>query len=556
MARNRVINKGTDERVALFLRSYDQAEEKRLPFEPTWIEIARYIQPRINNFEADNLQGKKRTNYILDPSPEESLTTSSDGYQAYMFPRSASWFELGLEEEELEQIKANALWLERVTKMFYAELARSTFYEQGGLVVDNGLGIGTSTCYVEENEEKRCSEYLSLHPKEVYIARNRYGLVDTLFRRYQLDNRVILEEFADELGEALDAKTIEGMKGKPFSKEVVIHGTFPRAERWADGKFGSAGKPWASITVLEDSQVMLRESGFDEFPFAVWCCELNTDEDYGRSPAWKQLPNAKRLQVVVKSQSQAVQVGALSPQFYPEELADVLDLSPHGGVPYRDFSRKVLPIQTSTINLQHVEAIAQKIRNMLDDGFDVPFFLAFSRRPDTQITATEVFEIAGERAALMGTKIGRMETDFLDPTITLGLRNAARAGRLPPPPPQLRQKNATLKIKYIGPLAALQKRYHGQRNMYTTFQQAVPFFKLFPTSTAVVNATASVRKLLREGGYPAEGLNSEQETQAQLAAMAEQQQLSQAAELAQAAGKLPPEMLGQATGTAAAGAAR
>jgi len=537
----RVIKPETDKKVAEILKVHDQLVENRLPFEPTWIEIGKYEHPMISNFGPDDKQqGKKRTNYILDSSPILAIRRASEGYQSYMFPRSAPWFKFGLVQDELMKQKAHAIWLGQVETSMYAEMARSDFYQEGGKVIDNGLTIGTSAVFIEDNKEKSCSEYLSLHPKEVYIARDRYGLVDTMFRRFLITGRVILDMFSDTIKSVLKKEEIEKLEKNPHTKYPVIHAVFPRKDRLAD-LIDAKNFPWASVHILEDEQKMLQESGYPEFPFAVWAARLNTDEDYGRSSGWDALPDVKRLQQVVKAKLQAIQLGARSPAFYPQEMEGDLDLSPGGRVPYRDFARKVIPIQSSTINLQHVEAVAQQIRDVINDHFDVPFFLMFSQREKLQKTATEVAEIAGERAALMGTTVGRIETDFLDVVLQLSIRNAARGGRLTPPPPSLRRiPGVELKIKYIGPLANLQRRYHGQQNMTTTLAQAWPIFDRWPESIAVVNGPAAARKILTDGGMAPEAINDPAEEKKKVAEIQQAQANQANAAMLESVGKAAP----------------
>ncbi len=498
----------TDPQVAGWLRDHEQLVTKRLPYEPTMIEISQFIQPRLNNFRSDTDQGKKRTQYILDSHTQLALRRASEGYQSYMFPRSTPWFELELYPLDLMKSKENAVWIKKGRDTLLDELARSDFYQEGGAVVDNGLGIGTSTCYVEDSPAERCSQYLALHPKEVYIARNRFGVVDTLHRRFPMTNRQILEIFDKELrGGVLNKKEIEDLQQNLHREQPVIHITKPRTDRDAKG-IGPKDMPYASIHLLENSQKLLRESGFPEFPFAVWCCLLNTDEDYGRSPSWDALPDVKRLQKIVRNILRATEPGSY---FYPAELEAELDFRPEGRIPYRDFQRKIEVIQ-HTLDISHAMLVADQIRKVIDDHYDVPFFLLFSLREKLQKTATEVVEIAGERAALMGTKVGRIESDFLDKVIHLTILNAARAGRLPRPPAELRQtKNVELRINYIGPLASLQKRYHGQQSMTMTLAQAVPFMQVWPESKDVVNATDAVRGILTKGGFMPEAINDEQQ---------------------------------------------
>lgn len=531
MPSSRIIKKETDPNIAETLKAHDQLVEKRRPFEQVWIEIAQYLHPRINNFQDDNQQGKKRTNYILDSSPLRSVRVASDGYQAYMFPRSAPWFKFGFVQEQLTEKQDVKFFLRDCEKVIYSELARSPFYNEGGLVIDNGITIGTSTCYAEPNDAERCTNYLSLHPKEVYIARNKFGVVDTVHRRFLMTGRNILEAFQhDGIEDKLTKQTIERLEKNPYENNAVLHLVMPIADRLA-AKIAKVKKPWLSLYILEDEQIELRNAGYDEFPFMVWCCSLNTDEDYGRSPGWDALPDVKRLQKIVKDIMQGAESQARPSKFGPAELEDVADFSPGSYIPYRDFMRRIVPIET-TLNLQHAELLAQQIRAVINDHFDVPFFLMFSQREKLQKTATEVAEIAGERAALMGTRAGRIETDFLDTAIELAVRNAARAGRLPALPPTLRNlPQADFKITYIGPLATLQKRYHGQQNITTTFMQATPILELFREARFVINAKGAVRSLLTEGGMPPEGINEEDEVVKLEQAAAAAEQAQQTAEM-------------------------
>jgi hypothetical protein len=554
----RIINAATDPKIAALLKDHDQLVAKRLPYEPTMIEITQFIQPRLNNFRSDTDQGKKRTQNILDSSVQLALRRASEGYQSYMFPRSTPWFELELYPLELMSQQENAIWMKKARDYCLDELSRSDFYQEGGAVIDNGLGIGTSACYVEDSPQERCSQYLAMHPKEVYIARNRFGVVDTLHRRFPMTGRTILEQFDRELkgGGALTPKEIEDLEKNLHSEQPVIHITKPRTDRDAQN-IGPKDLPWASIYLLENSQKLLRESGYFDFPFAVWCCLLNTDEEYGRSPSWEALPDVKRLQKIVRNILRATEP---PPYFYPLEMDAELDLRPEGRNPYRDYQRKIEPIQTQ-INIQHAMLVADQIRKVIDDHYDVPFFLMFSMREKLQKTATEVVEIAGERAALMGTKVGRIESDFLDKVIQLTIRNSARAGRMPPPPLALRQqKDVELRINYIGPLATLQKRYHGQQNMTMTLAQAAPLLQAWPESGDVVNATASVRTILTKGGFPPEDINDEKAIKQIREKRAAEEQMIKTLAAMQAAGKAAPglsqapapgspmEKLGQAMG--------
>ncbi len=531
----RAIKESTDPQVAAWLEDHDQLVEKRLPYESTMIEISQFIQPRLNNFRSDVDQGKKRTQYILDTHAQLALRRASEGYQSYMFPRSTPWFELELYPLEQMKRKENAIWLKTVRDYVLDELARSDFYQEGGAVIDNGLGIGTSACYVEDSPAERCSQYLALHPKEVYIARNRFGVVDTLHRRFPMTNRQILETFEQELrgGGVLTPKELEELEKNLHREQPVIHITKPRKDRDAKG-IGPKDMPYASLYLLEDSQELLRESGYHEFPFAVWCCLLNTDEDYGRSPSWDALPDVKRLQKIARNILRATEPGSY---FYPAELEAELDFRPEGRIPYRDFQRKIEVIQHA-LEIGDAMQVADQIRKIIDDHYDVPFFLLFSLREKLQKTATEVVEIAGERAALMGTKVGRIESDFLDKAIHLTIVNAARAGRLPPPPLELRQtKNVELRINYVGPLASLQKRYHGQQSMTMTLAQAVPFMQVWPESKDVVNATNAVRGILTKGGFLPDAINDEQDVKKIRDQRAVEEQAIKALMALQAAGK-------------------
>ena len=177
----------------------------------------------------------------------------------------------------------------------------------------------------------------------------------------------------------------------------------------------------------------------------------------------------------------------------------------------------------------------QWVKERIEDHFLVDFFLMLQRSKDIVKTATEVMEMQAEKAAVLGTLIGRLQSEFLDPTIDLMFYNGVKAGRIPPPPVALLQwmvangeTAGNIKVEYIGPLAQAQKRFHVTQGVIQGLNSTLPYAQMKPEILDLYDWDEVIRAIAEAQGMPARLVLDEKAVAA--IRLARQQAMQQAAQ--------------------------
>lgn len=523
-------------------KQFGKLKDRRREYEDTWEEITSYVLPRRGDIDWDKGdRGEYGTEEIYDGTAQHALNLLADGLQGYLTSPSTTWFNIVFQDERLMKMKAARAWLQEVERVLYSVFQYSNFYETISEVFLDGGSIGTATMYIEENLPEQKVNFLSRHPKEIFVAENRYGKVDTVFRKFFLLNKEAFKYFGKE---NFDHKDQKRMEDDPYGEEIYFHAVFPREDR-EEQKLDADNKKFASYYWKEGGQNLLKKGGYDNLPYVVWRWKTSTEEEYGRSPAWDALSEIKRSQALGKTMTQAAHLAVEPPLNYPEEMQSVIQLKPRAMNPYSDPQRQVFPMDLGgnyPIGRDREEAIQQSIR----EHFRVDFFLLLSqmRQQNRNVTATEIIEAQGEKAAVLGAIIGRINTELLDPTFSAVFRIAQNAGWFPELPQQLQQfGGGGLRIEYLGPLAQAQRRYYQTQGVQLGLNQIVPLLQVAPNMRHLVNWKETFKHIMITAGMPEKLINDDETFEALVqmelkkAQQAEQMQMAQAgADVAQKVG--------------------
>ena len=225
-----------------------------------------------------------------------------------------------------------------------------------------------------------------------------------------------------------------------------------------------------------------------------------------------------------------------------EEMHDI-DLSPRG-ITYKPTKDSTLePVRTGEnypITLQELANYEQAVK----DWFYVDYFLALQEKQGN-MTATEVMELQGEKAATLSTFIVSLNK-FLSNVISRSFKLLMRAGRLPPPPMALAKSNTALKIDFTGPLAQNQKKYHQMGGTMQALGAIGPIMQMFPNAGDFIDGDELMKSTMEGMGMPQNIIREDDDVQkvreerikAQQEAAAQQQQMAMAQTLMQNANKL------------------
>jgi hypothetical protein len=112
------------------------------------------------------------------------------------------------------------------------------------------------------------------------------------------------------------------------------------------------------------------------------------------------------------------------------------------------------------LNLQHLLADIQDVRERIRGAFYADLFLMLANDQRSGITATEVAERHEEKLLMLGPVLERLHNELLSPMIDMTFDYASDAGILPEPPEELQGQE--LNIEFISTLAQAQRMVSAQ----------------------------------------------------------------------------------------------
>lgn len=469
----------------------------RKPYEAMWKDITDFVLPRRSFWDLDATPGQKPPQKIYDGAAIDALQTLSDGMQSGVVSAKLRWFRLTMQDRRLQNLPGVADWLEGLEDVLYAEFARSNFYEAISEFFLDAGSIGTAVMLVEDDVARRRILFSTRHVKECYIAESRTGMADTLYREFYMTNRQAQQTWDKKLS----PRRLEAAKLQPFGRGKFIHACFPRAER-DPGKIDQSNKVWASVYVDAEfnEDKTIEEGGFDAFPYLVWRWRKNSDEIYGRSPAADALYDVMRLNQVAKTSLQAGQLAVEPPLNVPDAMKGQERIVPRGFNYYTNPQELIFPInlgQNYAVGKDQEQEIKEQIRSI----FRTKIFLLMEQLQGGPYTATEIRERQGEKAAVLGATVDRLNSECLVPLIDRTYAICERNGLLPLPPESL-MSGGRIHIEFMGPLAQAQKQYHQSMGVQAGLQYIGGVGQMFPESLDNVDSDELMRIGMDSQGVP------------------------------------------------------
>jgi hypothetical protein len=189
-----------------------------------------------------------------------------------------------------------------------------------------------------------------------------------------------------------------------------------------------------------------------------------------------------------------------------------------------------------------------RVDSVIKEHFNINLYMML-QQAEGQMTAREVIERMGEKAAVLGYITGRYNTEVLQPLIMRTVNLLARAGRLPKPPQVILDAKTEVgfQIVFQGFLAQVQQRYYQTSGINASLAYIQAVGQIFgPDSLDNVDSDELMREGLESAGCPARIVRElpEVETRRQQRAQAlaqqqqQQQQMQAQQTLAQNADKL------------------
>ena len=524
-----------DKKAKNIIEKYNTLKAQRQTWEDHWQDIANYFLPRKSNITLKRTKGDKRHDQIYDGTATHALELLSASLNGMLTNTISPWFMLKYRSEAMNQDDEAKEWLESCAKVMVQVFQRSNFQQEIFELYHELLAFGTSAMFITD-DIKDDLRFKTIHISEIFITENEKGMVDCLVRKFKIKNKNIALMYPDA---QLPANLLTKIKNAPHDDTEIIHSV--HASDNPMGYENSKNMDFISCHVHEESGVILRESGFREFPYVVpRYLKSSSNEIYGRSPAMNALPDVKMLNTMSKTTIKAAQKQIDPPLMVPDDGFILPIRTVPGGLNfYRSGTReRIEPLQIGSNNPLGLNMEDQR-RKAIRENFFVDQLMTVGNQ---NMTATEVLQRTEEKMRLLGPVLGRLQSELLQPLITRSFNLLFKNNKLPPIPEELGDQD--IEIEYVSPLAKAQKTQELSSVMrgieiFGSMQNIAPVFDYIDIDGLV----SHIQEVL---GLPAKIMRSKAEVQQmqqqkQQAEM-EQMQLQQAQQVAESAGKVAPAL--------------
>lgn len=433
-------------------KRFEKMSGARHNWEEHWADCAQYALPQKDDVYdwLYKVAGEKKNLRLYDSSAQHYNELLASALHSMLTNPSTLWFDLTTGDPKLDREPRVRGYLQKVVRKAHRILNNSNFQTEIHEVFLDLGGFGTASMRIEEDDET----FLKFHSRpifELHVAENYKGEVDTVFTIYKMSVRQAFQKY----DEKSFGKEADKLKRDMDQQIEIIHAVLPRenVDSRKSKKFAK-NKPYASIHVMKDKDIVLRESGFDTFPYVVPRWIKTSGEVYGRSPTMKALPDIKMINQIMKTTIRAAQKAVDPPLMVPDDgYLGRVKTTPGGLNPYRAGTQDLIrPIDTGAnpgIGIDIMEDIRTRIRQSY-------YIDQLQLREGPQMTATEVNARVDDQLRLLGPILGRLHFELLQPLIARVIQIMIDKGLMPEEAPE-ELDDVDPQIVYSSQIARAQK---------------------------------------------------------------------------------------------------
>lgn len=512
--------------VKLILRTWEDLKTLRYQREGEWQDIADYFMPR-KGFMVTPQQYELTRRRVTSSIGPRSLSKSAALLIGYLVDPSRPFVGPNVDRGLAQAGRATGLdaasidYLDTVQWAMFDRmmLPQSGFMSAVSRLAVELMGFGTGILWTGRKRGFG-PRYQHRPLRSCWMAENEDGEIDTLFFRYLLPAWRAADRYP-ELLKNDSLKAIAGDETRCHQQVAILHAVQPRREG-ARGRY-SGGKPFGSCTLAIDQKMILEESGYDTFPYAVPRLNVEEGSVYGTGLAWYALPNIKVINALQQGTELAVALRNNPVLMKPARMfGKPLDRRPgavnnydQAGLGFssaRDAIQKLDLAGDANIGVEYMRGLANEV--------DEIFYIDWMRPNDgVQKTAEEIRDTRDLRVRAMTALIPAVDRDLIGVAADRTLAAMVEENQLPVPPPALR--GAHVDWDYKGPLALLQLRGQAEavEKLFAVTSQAIG---LDPAAGLVLMVSEGLRAVGESLGVPLGTLRSRSDEAEKRAAMQQQ----------------------------------
>lgn len=517
------------------LRDQERLESERAPWESAWREIDDRFPNGAGGFNRLS-PGAIRGQRNYDSTHITALERFAAAGVAITTPEQSDYIQPKFLDEDLAKLPEVKLWCEYAGRRLYA--IRHANHTGFGIAVNEDwdqLGrYGTSPMWQEAMSTGMV--YRTLHLSETWLDVDFVGRVNRVHRKFERSARQLADMFGIE---ALTEKMRKCLEpgGKPDEKFEVLHVVAPNTN-WDTERMDFRRFPISSRYLACDGKVYLRRGGYFTMPISVSRHMTSAGEIYGRSPAFKVMPNIQGVNTMkhttLRAAHKAVdpallfaddygatslvtKPGGLNPGFVSESGRPMVARMPGGenGIP---FAIEMIQDEQATVRTAFLEE-----------------FYATLTDPNSRMTTTEVLERIAKQGVLVRPFASRYATEKQHPMTQRDLDLALRAGQIDDFPEVVKEAGAWPVIDYENPLAQMARAEAVQKDL-RGIEAITPLVNFDQEVLDVVDTDQLARVTLEDIGVRRSVIRSPEDIAARRAKREETKQAAIDAELLAATG--------------------
>lgn len=441
------------------IRIYDRMKSDRGMLEAYWQDINYYSLPRKAYINKVRNLGDRLPVDIYDSTAIVALSYFAAGMQAYMSSPQTKWFSLGLDNIELvKKSKSVRTWLKDSEDVLYNIINDSNWYQEDVEGYTALGGIGTDVLYAAADVVDTV-RFESLEIQTVLVEVNSVGRANQAYREYEFNCEQAVEMFGTKVDQKVTKCLADGDYTSKFKYLMVVR---PR-EIFHPGKKDKLNMPFEALWIERETKATVKEGGFKKFPFLVSRFTKGGTSAYGYSPIMNVFSDIKMINSMEKVNILGAQLSVLPPREIPDDaFMKPYNFNP-GGTNIRNpgFDKEHIRAIEGKTNVPLGIEYVQTKQRVIQQALFNDLFLMFESLGGNK-TATEVSILNNQRMQMLGSAIGNIMREKLNPMIELVFNIASESGKLPPLPAELfptkqKPQGENYNIQYISPLARAQQ---------------------------------------------------------------------------------------------------
>lgn len=473
-----------------------------------------------------------RSTKVFDDTPAWAAGRFAAALLGMMMNPTQKWLEFQLETGNEDMSEEAQMWLQELRDkvLFSLQTPEVGFYDaMHEHMLDYGI-FGEAIMLIDRHPKTGMPRFTPYPLEQTYLGTSTSRKPDTVFRRYQMEAQTVVDTFGKE---NTPKKVLQALEAKDYTCEfVIIHAVFPREHGVAGGV--ATEKPFASVYYLEETKELIREGGFDFFPFSSPRFMVFASETHGQGPGTMSLANVKALNTIVRTLLRSDQRKA-APAYLAQRRGWVrpLNLNPDHINYYDGFEldKALIPLGTEgdpQAGKDWVEMYREQVVRA--------FYLDRLNAPDKRAEMKEVEVLMGEEERMRDLlpQLSRLHAESISQVI-LNVVNIL-SYKMDPPPEEIGEN--AVKIRYLSPLSRAQKSMAVAQTNRTLQNFIIPLAQLDPAALKTVNIKRYADYVLDAENMPREILTTDEEFAELQEAEAQQAQMSQMLEAGQGASEI------------------